>query len=120
MSKRLQTAIHRRKSFSILSLYSLGNIVQVKTLCNVAQGTLNNNAQKKMLCNVALILLGQHCTGKNLVQCCARDSRQHCTEKNPAHCYRTLFSTNVPLTDKPGSWFLLAKCLKNNCGRVTF
>ena len=30
------------------------------------------------------------------------------------------FSTNVPLTDKPGSWFLLAKCLKNTCGRVTF
>ena len=23
------------------------------------------------------------------------------------------FSTNVPLMDKPGSWFLLAKCLKN-------
>ena len=23
------------------------------------------------------------------------------------------FSTNVPLTDKPGSWVLLAKCLKN-------
>ena len=22
--------------------------------------------------------------------------------------------------DKPGSWFLLAKCLKNTCGRVTF
>ena len=22
-----------------------------------------------------------------------------------------LFSTNVPLTDKPGSWFLLSKCL---------
>ena len=21
---------------------------------------------------------------------------------------------------KPGSWFLLAKCLKNKCGRVTF
>ena len=30
------------------------------------------------------------------------------------------FSTNVPLTDKPGSWFSLAKCLKNTCGRVTF
>ena len=30
------------------------------------------------------------------------------------------FSTNVQLTDKPGSWFLLAKCLKNTCGRVTF
>ena len=30
------------------------------------------------------------------------------------------FSTNVPLTDKPGSWFLLARCLKNTCGRVTF
>ena len=30
------------------------------------------------------------------------------------------FSTNVSLTDKPGNWFLLAKCLKNTCGRVTF
>ena len=29
------------------------------------------------------------------------------------------FSTNVPLLDKPGSWFLLGKCLKNTCGRVT-
>ena len=28
------------------------------------------------------------------------------------------FSTNAPLTDKPGSWFSLAKCLKNTCGRV--
>ena len=30
------------------------------------------------------------------------------------------FSTNVSLTDKPGSWFLPVKCLKNTCGRVTF
>ena len=30
------------------------------------------------------------------------------------------FSTNVLLMQKPGSWFLLAKCLKNYCGRVTF
>ena len=30
------------------------------------------------------------------------------------------FSTLVPLTDNPGSWFLLAKCLKNARGRVTF
>ena len=30
------------------------------------------------------------------------------------------FSTNVPLTDKPGSWLLLAKCLKNTCRRVKF
>ena len=30
------------------------------------------------------------------------------------------FSTNVPVMNKPGSWFLLAKCLKNTCGRVTF
>ena len=29
-------------------------------------------------------------------------------------------STNVPFTDKPGSWFLLAKCLKYTCGKVTF
>ena len=30
------------------------------------------------------------------------------------------FSTNVPIMDKAGSWFLLAECLKNTCGRVTF
>ena len=30
------------------------------------------------------------------------------------------FSTNVLIMDKPGSWFLLAKYLKNTCGRVTF
>ena len=30
-----------------------------------------------------------------------------------------LFSTNVARMDKPGSWFLLAKCLKSTCGRVT-
>ena len=30
------------------------------------------------------------------------------------------FSTNVSLMNKPGSWFLLAKCLKNTCVRVTF
>ena len=29
------------------------------------------------------------------------------------------FSTSVPVMDKPGIWFLLAKCLKNTCGRVT-
>ena len=30
------------------------------------------------------------------------------------------FSNNVPLMLKPGRWFLLAKCLKSTCGRVTF
>ena len=30
------------------------------------------------------------------------------------------FSSNVALMNKPGSWFLLEKCLKNTCGRVTF
>ena len=34
--------------------------------------------------------------------------------------YVNPFSTNVPITGKPGSLFLLAKCLKNTCGRVTF
>ena len=34
--------------------------------------------------------------------------------------YINPFLTNVPFTDKPGSWFLLAKCLKNTCRRVTF
>ena len=27
------------------------------------------------------------------------------------------FSTNIPIMDKPGSCFLLPKCLKNTCGR---
>ena len=30
------------------------------------------------------------------------------------------FSTSAPLMRKPDSWFLLARCLKNTCGRVTF
>ena len=30
------------------------------------------------------------------------------------------FPTNVPLTDKSGSWFLPTKCAKNTCGTVTF
>ena len=30
------------------------------------------------------------------------------------------FSTNVSLKDKPGSWFLLRKCLKNTFRRVAF
>ena len=29
------------------------------------------------------------------------------------------FPTNVPLTDKSGSWFLKTKCAKNTCGTVT-
>ena len=29
-------------------------------------------------------------------------------------------SNNVPLTDKPGSWFLLVKCLENISGKVAF
>ena len=33
--------------------------------------------------------------------------------------YLNPFLTNVPLTKKPDSWFLLANCLKNTCGRVT-
>ena len=32
----------------------------------------------------------------------------------------SLFSTKVSLTQKPGSWFLLAKLLENTCGRVIF
>ena len=34
--------------------------------------------------------------------------------------YINPFSANVPLTDKAGSWFLPAKCLKNTRGRVAF
>ena len=34
--------------------------------------------------------------------------------------YINPFSTNVLLMQKPGSWFLLVKCLKNTCGKVTF
>ena len=32
----------------------------------------------------------------------------------------TLFQANVPLMEKPGGWFFLAKCVKNTCGTVTF
>ena len=28
------------------------------------------------------------------------------------------FPANVPIMEKPGGWFLLAKCVKNTCGRV--
>ena len=31
-----------------------------------------------------------------------------------------LFPANVPLMEKPGGWFLLAKCVKNTCGIETF
>ena len=34
--------------------------------------------------------------------------------------YFNPFSTNAPFMDKPGSWFLLAKCLQNTCGKETF
>ena len=30
------------------------------------------------------------------------------------------FPANAPLMEKPGGWFLLAKYVKNTCGRVTF
>ena len=29
------------------------------------------------------------------------------------------FQANVPLMEKPGVWFLLTKCMKNTCLRVT-
>ena len=35
------------------------------------------------------------------------------------HCFNP-FSTIAPLMVKPGSGFLVAKCLKNTCRRVTF
>ena len=56
-----------------------------------------------------------HCVKKFYLRCLI--GNQHCTNVkfsiNP-------FSTNVPLMDKPGSWLLLTKCLKNTCGRVKF
>ena len=45
-----------------------------------------------------------------------RRAQVNCTIDNALNS----FSTNVPIMDKPGSWFLLPKCLKNTCGRVTF
>ena len=32
--------------------------------------------------------------------------------------YLKPFQANVPLMAKSGGWFLLAKCVKNACGRV--
>ena len=34
--------------------------------------------------------------------------------------FRKLLDIYVPYTDTPGSWFLLAKCLKNTCWGATF
>ena len=34
--------------------------------------------------------------------------------------FRKLSDIYVPYTDTPGSWFLLAKCLKNTCWGATF
>ena len=47
MPLRLQTTMHRKKSFSILSQYSSDNIAQVKTWCSIAQETPDNIAQEK-------------------------------------------------------------------------
>ena len=41
-------------------------------------------------------------------------------KESNSHGYLNPFSTNVLFMDKPGSWFLLAECLKNTYGRVTF
>ena len=38
----------------------------------------------------------------------------------PIKAFINTFSINIRLMQKPGSWFLLAKYLKNTCGRVTF
>ena len=38
---------------------------------------------------------------------------EHCNIFNP-------HQANVPLMEKPGGWFLQAKCVKNTCERVTF
>ena len=35
-------------------------------------------------------------------------------------CNINSFSTNVPIMDKPGIWFLAAKYLKNTCRRVAY
>ena len=34
--------------------------------------------------------------------------------------YVNPFQANVSLMEKPGGWFLLTKCVKNVCERVTF
>ena len=61
-------------------------------------------------------LISIHCQ-KSLLTKCYVDMLQL---KNYGFTTLNPFSTNVPLTDKPGSWFSLAKWLKKTCGRVTF
>ena len=55
---------------------------------------------------------------KDLPQALSTGSLYRDIYKKVSHAIN-LFSINVPLTDKPGSWFLLAKCLKNTCGKIT-
>ena len=54
-----------------------------------------------------------------LVEICLR-FLIHRTAKGRYFVMINPFSINFPIMNKPGSWFLLAKCLKKTCGRVTF
>ena len=93
ISRRAPSFYFRKKSWSVLSLYSWDNIAQVKSFCSVVQKVSDNTAQEKILFNVVLISLGQHCTGKILVQCCPRDSKQHCTGKYAVQCCLYILGT---------------------------
>ena len=66
LSWRLQKAMHRKKSCSMMPQFSWDNIAKVKTLCNVVQEAPENTSQEKILFNVVLILLEQYCTSRNL------------------------------------------------------
>ena len=83
LSLRLQTPLHKKKSFSMLSQLSWDKIAQGKTLGSVVPDAPDNTAQEKILFNVILILLGQYCTEKTLCNVVIEAPEHIAQEKNP-------------------------------------
>ena len=102
----------RKNSYAIFSKYSLDNIANVKTLCNVARDAPGNIAYEKILCSFVLILLGQYCTNQSPTQCCPRCSRQHCIRKNPVQC---CFNTPGTTLHRKNTIQFCPKCSRQHC-----
>ena len=91
--------IAQEKIFNIV-LILLGNLAQVKTLCNVFHEAPSNSQQEKILFNVVLIFLKQHCTEEtlfNVVLEALDNSRQKKSVKKSVKKY---FSPNSPIFRK--------------------
>ena len=58
---------------------------------------------------------------ESVLKMVAEKGRVHISNADfPQRCLFNPFPANVTIMETPGSWFLLAKSVKNTCGRVTF